>query len=390
MEMSRRALLASGLASGVAVPFRLSSVLAAAPTEQFVTASISIEDRRIWAAVSLNGLKPELFFLDTGAISSAISQSYADANNLRTRGQTNISGLGGREQAEIVTAKNLVIGGALKKGEQDFVAVKSFDRANMIGTLGTEFLTFADSDLDFKNSQWRVYPGGRKDRTGLYQIPDSFGLRGRVDILQTQAKVGDFVGKFLIDTGSPGALLLDGAAAEKSGIWASQQPYAPASTRGFGGRSTRTRVYRQDRLKLYKFVLEDQYVRLMQPGNVRGQFDKYDGLIGMGALRFFDVSIDTKSKAMWLAPNGMTFADQVEYPMSGIWIDGEGNNISIAEIGIGSPAEKAGLKVGDKILGKDFRGFVAEINGKAGRFIAFDYERAGKRARAEFILQPYL
>ncbi len=388
MQVDRRMFVAAGLATHL-----LSSKLLAAQTatgEKYISASVSIEGNRLWTAVSLEGMKPELFILDTGASFSAISASYAKTNKLRTNGQMTVKGLGGADTHEFARIKKMLIGGAFSKDDHVFTVVKNFDRAGFVGTLGSEFLTFADSDLDFVKSEWRIYPEGRKDRVGFYALPDSYDDTSQIPKLSMPVKIGLFQGRFMVDTGAPGSLLIDGNAAEKSGIWNSGAPYAPDLTRGFGSGYSQTRVYRTDRIKIHKFVLEKQLVRCLKPGMDRTQIRRFDGLVGMAALRHFHISTDKNGRTLWLAPNGMQFPENEEYPMSGLWLEGEKTNIRIEDVGIGSPAAKAGLMVGDKIIGKEYRSLIDEITGKAGRVIVFDYERGGKRARAEFTLQPYL
>jgi len=46
----------------------------AAGEGKFVAASISLQDNRIWVAVSLEQRKPELFIIDSGAMSHILSK----------------------------------------------------------------------------------------------------------------------------------------------------------------------------------------------------------------------------------------------------------------------------------------------------------------------------
>jgi Aspartyl protease len=241
---SRRALVHAGLLA----PFLGSSLRAQVGPDRFFAAGISIDNNRIWTAVSLGKRKPELFIIDTGAVNSVVSQNWAIANKLKTGGYTMMRGMGGIEKANVVKVKNLLIGGVFTKEYHEFAAVKSFDRAGFVGALGVDFLTFADCDLDFVKGEWRVYPGGKTDRSGFYQIPNSIRSQREAQKLGSSVTVGNFSGYFGIDTGSPAALLLDGAAARKSGLWESDRPYVPFAHRGFGAGSSPARIYRVDRI----------------------------------------------------------------------------------------------------------------------------------------------
>ncbi|MBP6379339.1 MAG: aspartyl protease family protein [Sphingorhabdus sp.] len=383
---SRRFLLQAGLLS----PILASPLRAQAAADKFYAVGISIEDNRIWTAVSLGKLKPELFIIDTGSERSVVSHKWATANKLKTGGYTMMRGMGGVEKADVVKVKDMLIGGVFTKDYQEFAATKSLDRADFVGLLGVDFLLFADCDLDFVKGEWRVYPEGRTSRPGFYQVPDSIRPRNVAQPLGMAVSVGDFSGYFGIDTGSPSALLLDGKAAKKTGLWESDRPYAPFAHKGFGSGSSRARIYRADRIKLHKFILEKQLISLLEPGVDKSNWRDVDGLVGMQALRHFHLSTDTKNKALWMAPNGLNFANEERYPLSGLWLEGSGTNITIADVGIGSPAAATGLKVGDKIVGQNFAAMLQKFSGAPGKSVSFDYERDGKRASVEYTLRPYL
>lgn len=384
---TRRHVIGSMLASSLLPHARL---LAAAPGK-FVAASISLQDDRIWVAVSLEKKKPELFIIDTGSMTNIVSKKWAKDNKLEVGHGSRNRGLGGSEESEILNVDDLLIGGAFRQDYAEFKTSPSLDSADFKGLLGCRFITEFDCDLDFAKGEWRIYPDGRGDRTGLSQVPDSYRERGQYYNLSVDAQVGGAAGRFELDTGAPGTMLIDGPMAEKMNLWDSGAPYAPTQSRGFGPGSVPCRLYRVDRMKIHKFVFQKPLVKLMKPGETRSNIYKTDGLIGLKGLRHFLLSTDRKSKTLWLAPNGMEFPDTDEgYSFSGIWLERDKDQIRIADIGIGSPAAAAGMQVGDVITGKDWNGVLKEINGKAGRQIALDYERGGKRVRAEFTLQPYL
>ena len=143
-------------------------------------------------------------------------------------------------------------------------------------------------------------------------------------------------------------------------------------------------------MKLYKFVLQNPLVAVTKPSVGLGEFRHVDGLIGLKALRYFHMSWSAKDKQLYLKPNGLSAPKDDEYPMSGLWFERKGDAILIEDVGIGSPAAAAGLMVGDDVRGQGWDALLAAVNGKAGETVAFDYVRAGKAARAEFTLAPYL
>ena len=76
--------------------------------------------------------------------------------------------------------------------------------------------------------------------------------------------------------------------------------------------------------------------------------------------------------------------------MSGLWLDGEGTQVTIADVGTGSPAAAAGLKVGDKLIGAEIRALIRQITGPAGTKVPLTVEQGGTRRDVVLTLAPYL
>ncbi len=387
MSVSRRDIMKFGVGSAAL----LSTPRLFAAAGKYVSCSVSLEANRIWVAVSLEKRKPELFVLDSGAMSNIVSKQWAKDQKFEIGHGSRNRGIGGAEQSEVLNIDDLLIGGAFRQNYAEFKTSPALDREDFKGVLGCKFLTEFDCDLDFVKNEWRIYPDGRGDRTGLHQVPNSYRPRGTSFELIVDAKIGDVAGRFKLDTGAPGIMLMDGQMSEKMNLWDSGAPYAPTQSRGFGPGSVPCRIYRVDRMKMHKFAFEKPLVKLMKPGGSMSNIYDSDGLIGLKALRHFLISTDRKSKTLWLAPNGLKFLDDDEgYSMSGIWLRRDQDRILVDDVGIGSPAAAAGMKVGDVIIGRQWDMILKEVNGAPGRQVALDYERAGKRTRVELTLQPYL
>jgi len=96
-------------------------------------------------------------------------------------------------------------------------------------------------------------------------------------------------------------------------------------------------------------------------------------LVGLPLIRRLDLATQVKDAVLWTRPNGGAYSEP-SYNMSGIWVDREGSKLSIGAVGKGSPAEKAGLKVGDVIGGPPFQPLIAALNGPAGSSATFAVE----------------
>jgi predicted metalloprotease with PDZ domain len=74
------------------------------------------------------------------------------------------------------------------------------------------------------------------------------------------------------------------------------------------------------------------------------------GLIGNDLLRRFNIILNYDKKIFYLTPNSH-YRDQFDYSYTGLglyWVDGE---IRVGDVMKDSPAEKAGLKVDDVVIG---------------------------------------
>lgn len=380
----------SFLAATLAAPGLLAARSAFAQQPGYYAAPIALEGNRVWLGVSVEGLPAVPFILDTGAGESKISDEWATEQKLRERGASVIRGMGGVERTSVLRVEDVVIGNVFRIPFMEFHGTRSIDDNRFRGLISVGLMTSMDSDIDFAKSEWRIYPDGRKDRSGLHQIPDGFLPRGHIYFLSTPVQLGDFSGRFALDTGAPRNIMFDGKASKKLGWWDSDRPYAPQSAHGFGKGSLPTRIYRADKVRLHKFAFPSALVTLAQPGPANGNFDDIDGFVGIHMIRHFHLSTDTKGKQLWMAPNGLTLPPVERYPFSGLWFDRKGDRIFVADVGNGSPAKLAGLQIGDEIFGWNWGELLGASNGPAGRDMAIDYERSGKRARAEFKLQPYL
>ena len=92
------------------------------------------------------------------------------------------------------------------------------------------------------------------------------------------------------------------------------------------------------------YVFDDEY-------NVTS-YPYLGGLIGNDILRRFNVYLNYDHRDIYLMPN-THYRDPFDYSYTGLgiyWVDGE---IKVGDIIKDSPADKAGFKVGDVILGVD-------------------------------------
>lgn len=359
---------------------------ALAPPRVF-SCPITVEPSRIVLEATLQS-RAYRFLIDTGAPWSLIDNALAKSLKLKALpGRRVIQGIGGVSEFPWYDAGEVRFGHDIRLPHMLFVGARAGFGPDLVGTFGSGLFTSYDSDLDLSNGEWRSYPDGRGDFSGLSHLPsrlirgDEFG-----DKIAANATVGGFAGEFLLDTGSPGDVSLESRASTKSGLWNDGRPYVPIQSRGLGKGRVLGRTVRVDRMKIGPFVCDRPLVRLDKPGSISSR--EGDGIIGLGALRLLNLTTQVSSHTLWASPSGLQRRPE-RYAMSGLWLDGEGTDVTIADVGTGSPAAGAGLKPGDKVIG-ELRTLIRQISGPEGMRVPLTVERAGKRQDVMLTLVPYL
>jgi hypothetical protein len=329
------------------------------------------------------------FAVDTGAPWSFIDDDLAKKLRFRKLpGRRRIIGVGGISELPWYDAGEVRFGGGIQLPNMLFVGIRGGGMGQgLVGTFGAGLFTSFDSDIDFARGEWRSYPDGRPDFEGLIHLPSRFlKSQDAGERIAAQASIGGFAGEFLLDTGAPGEASLDSRATARSGLWDDARPYVPMQSRGIGKGREAGRLVRAERMKIGPFVFEKPLVMLAGRGEAARE---QDGVIGLATLRLLNLTTQLSTRSLWAAPSGVARPPQ-NYPMSGLWIDGEGTRLTIADVGTGSPAAGAGLKVGDKVIGTDFRTLIGRITGAAGAQVPLTVERGGVRRDVTLTLTPYL
>jgi predicted metalloprotease with PDZ domain len=78
------------------------------------------------------------------------------------------------------------------------------------------------------------------------------------------------------------------------------------------------------------------------------------GNIGGGVLRRFTVTFDYRKQQIWFEPNESHGQADI-WDRSGLWLNRTRDGYRIEDVVEGSPADQAGLQVGDEVLAVDGR-----------------------------------
>jgi membrane-associated protease RseP (regulator of RpoE activity) len=118
------------------------------------------------------------------------------------------------------------------------------------------------------------------------------------------------------------------------------------------------------------------------------------GNIGAGVLKRFNIVWDYGHSRIWLERNQL---DRVRdaWERGGFWINAGDSAFDVIDVIAGGPADKAGLKAGDRIVKINGRQAISQVSlpdarllklGAPGTVLTLDISRAGKSMTIELTL----
>ena len=329
---------------------------AAAPAARAVARiPIELSGNEIFLQLRVNGSEPLWFGLDTGAGSTVVNTTAAEALGLEMEGGRQSRGAGGLVSSSTVRGVRLDIGGARLEGlAVSAIALTSMENAmghRMDGILGYEFFRRYVVELDYEGLLVSLYePAGFEYAGRGESLPLSFALNHPY----VRAKVSmpgrePVEGKFVLDTGSNLPLILIDPFVRKNGLAESLTKTLKVTGRGVGGEVAMP-VGRTGRLQLGSYSLENPVTSFPQTGWFA--HDGAAGNIGGAILRRFKVTFDYSRSRMFIEPN-RRFSEPFEFDMSGLQFVTESpsfKTVTILRVLSDSPAAEAGLRQGDEIV----------------------------------------
>jgi hypothetical protein len=263
-----------------------------------------------------------------------------------------IMGIGGVRQLRYVNHKGLHIGDleidSLNFHVSDYDILSSVYGDRIDGIIGYSFFSRYIVKIDYDSSQMYVYTKGnfKYPRGGHMLKPALVNLPVQGAMLRDSRQLD---ARFYFDTGAGLCLLLNADFIRDSSILNTDKKPLPTQAQGMGGKAN-MEITTMKELKLgpYRFrnipvyIFEDEY-------NVTS-YPYLAGLIGNDVLRRFNLILNYEKKILYLTPNSH-FRDPFDYSYTGLglyWIEGE---IRVGDVMKDSPAEKAGFKLDDVVIG---------------------------------------
>lgn len=325
------------------------------------------------------------FVLDTG--SGGISLDSATAEELKlplVKSDKTIRGIAGVRNVMFANNHTLRFAGltvdSLNFHINDYELLSNVYGVKVDGIIGYAFLRRYLVRIDYDNMVISVYnPGAFKYPRGGHTLrPAIAGLPMLYCNLSEQRR---YLARFYFDTGAGLCLLFSQDFVDDSTVFNGRKRRYPTMAEGLGGKKLMELTTLKDfKLGPYKFrhvptyIFDDEF-------NVTS-YPFLGGLIGNDLLRRFNVTLNYPQSEIHLQPNNH-FRDPFDYSYTGMGLFMEDGHVTVSDVMKNSPAEKAGLKEGDYIIGvgNDLSGNLQtfkQILQDSGRKVKLLYQRDGE------------
>ena len=293
------------------------------------------------------------FILDTGSGGISLDSTTAEYLKLKpVPSDRTIRGIAGIRLVSFVNNEKLKLG-TLTIDSLDF-HINNYDILTTVygeridGIIGYSVLSRYIVKLDYDSSIVTFYSKGY-----LKYPRGGYLLRPIITTLPVQtARIKDsktITSRFLFDMGAGLCLMLSSDFLKDSSLLSSKRKLYAKEAEGLGGKvDMHATVIKEVKVGPYKFrnvpvyIFDDIY-------NVTS-YPYLGGILGNDLLRRFNIILNYERRDIYITPNSH-FNEQFDYAYTGIELYNLNGLIIIGDVAIGSPAEKAGLKEGDIVVG---------------------------------------
>ncbi|MBI5836168.1 MAG: aspartyl protease family protein [Candidatus Eisenbacteria bacterium] len=363
-----------------------------------VTLPAEIVNHHVFVQGRVNASPPMYFLLDSGAGATVVERSVADSLGLKTEGKLGAQGVGGTTDFGFTQVDSLVVGG-VKIGSQRIIAIALpgiralLDRP-LAGILGYDFLSRFAVSVDYSGKQVTF------SDPAAWQAPESahaVAMELVHNVPVVTASCDGIPGRFVVDTGNNGSLLLHGPFVREHRLMENTARKLQVRVRGAGGEETNTTV-RMKSFELGGFTLANPLVSLSSSQRgVTGGSSELAGNIGGWLLEQFRLTLDYKGRKLWLQP-GRLFGEAMNVGRLGWQVAKLDGQLRVVGVAPGTPAADAGVEEGDLLMtleDQDIHGLTGEMLRKvtdqpAGTKLTFGLKRAGEEKVVQVTLRDIL
>ncbi len=347
-------------------------VSAAQKTPEPLVIPFEMANRHILIKVSINNSAPLWFIFDTGDKVAIVDSARARALGLNLQGEINVGGAGeGSLKGSYVRDASLNVVGVAGHPQPVALTLPLTGMApkfghDIDGIIGADFIKEFVVELDYEARVMRLHNKEKFVYSGTGEIlPVSF-INGGHPLIPGEITVAGrepLKGKFVIDVGSGGSLMLNRPFVEQENLLAATPKTIKLIGAGGAGGKVAARVGRLRALTIGKIQIDEPVTAFSEDRGGAFANSQSHGNIGYQILSKFKIFLDYGRERMILEPNA-SFKNPIGPASPGVAIVAEGSDyrmFRITELLEDSPATEAGLKEGDIVMSVDGRR-AAELN----------------------------
>jgi hypothetical protein len=350
----------------------------------------------IMVDVSVNGAQPMSFILDTGGL-NLLTPEAARRLGVTGEGHQAVQGVGTDTQSMQTTQIKSYRVGSVVMQDQSFLILDlprmltdRGKREPIAGIIGYELLRRFATRVDYDQGSLTFTPSSVfRGVADAAVVPIVFDDRTP----QVVARVDGESGTFNLDTGDAGELTVFAPFAKAKGI----EPLGKAVAtqgRGAGGKIGMTEAHVAS-LSIGPFTVNRPLTAFAAPAKGAFASALLAGNIGHGILSRFVTTFDYEHRQLYLQ-QGQRFAQAPTHNRTGVGLDRtEHDALDVATVDPGSSGDKAGLRVGDRVVAIDGTPIsqlgLDDIQGAlqqpAGTQLQMSIARRGKPSTLTLVLQ---
>ena len=292
------------------------------------------------------------FILDTGSGGISLDSMTCEEFQIPlVATDTTITGIAGVRKVSFTFNQKLLLPGLtvenLNFHVNDYSVLSSVYGEKVDGIIGYSFLSRYIVAIDFDSSMISVYsPGNFKyPPFGTVLHPVLTALPIQWVNIRDKAKLGF---NFYLDTGAGLCFLMSEQFAKDSAVLLSKRKPVITQAEGMGGKlQMRLTLIRELKIGPYRFHYVPTYLYTDHYNVTSYPFT--GGLVGNDLMRRFNMVLNYPRREIHILPNSH-FNESFDYAYTGLglyFIDGR---IIAEDVIKGSPADKAGIKMGDELI----------------------------------------